>query len=39
LRVATVSDGAFYFQPDEPQYLFTEEQRPVFQMNVRVLAD
>jgi hypothetical protein len=39
LRVATVSDGAFYFQPDEPQYFFTEEQRPVFQMNVRVLAD
>lgn len=41
LRVATLpTDSAvFSFQPDEPQYFFTEEQRPVFQMNVRVLAD
>lgn len=39
LRVATVANGAFSFQPDEPQYFFTTEERPVFQMNVRVLAD
>lgn len=39
LRAATVSSGAFFFQPDEPVFFRTEEERPVFQMNVRVLAD
>lgn len=41
LRVATFSSDSnvFSFQPDEPVYSPTTETRPVFQMNVRVLAD
>lgn len=41
LRVSTFANDSkvFSFQPDEPIYFFTEEERPLFQMNVRVLAD
>jgi len=41
LRVATFSSDSsvFSFQPDEPVFFNTTNDRPYFEMNVRVLAD